>query len=88
MVSILFSVWGEKRWYLEGFITRKKATEVSVRYDDVLKTDGPTYTLDEEPWRWAEDPSCPSVPEDVKVLFLPLDEQHMLVYPAQEEDPR
>lgn len=46
----------------------------------------PTYALDVEALRWFQGPSGPSVPEDLQVNLFPLDQQHALVYPAEEED--
>lgn len=46
----------------------------------------PTYVFDVKALRRLQGPSRPSVPEDLKVHLFPLDQQHMLIYPAQEED--
>lgn len=45
-----------------------------------------TYVLDIKASRWLQGPPGPAVPEDLQVDFLALDEQHALIYPAQEED--
>ncbi len=44
-----------------------------------------TEVFDVEALRWFEGPPHPSLPQHLQVILLPLDQQHMLVYPAQEE---
>lgn len=46
----------------------------------------PTYALDVKALGWFKGPSGPSVPEDLEMNFFPLDQEHMLIYPAEEED--
>lgn len=50
------------------------------------KTFRPTYGLDVKALWWFQGPPGPSVPEDLQVDLLPLEEQHTLGDPAQEED--
>lgn len=46
----------------------------------------PTYALDvKAPW-WFQRPPGPAVPEDLEVNLFALDQQHMLIDPAKEED--
>lgn len=47
-----------------------------------------TYTHDVKALWWFEGPSGPSVPQDLEVDFFALDQQHMLIDPAEEEDLR
>lgn len=48
----------------------------------------PTYASDMKAWRWLQGPPGPGVPQLLKMRLLALEEQHALVYPAQEEDLR
>lgn len=51
-----------------------------------VSTNQLTYVLDIKAFRWLQGPPGPAVPEDLQVDFFALDEQHALIYPAQEED--
>lgn len=49
-------------------------------------TSRPTYGLDVKALWWFQGPPGPAVPEHLQVKLLPLDEQHPLGDPAEEED--
>lgn len=46
----------------------------------------PTYTLDVKALWWFQGPPGPSIPQHLEMNFFALDQQHTLVYPAEEED--
>lgn len=54
--------------------------------EDMSEASRPTYGLDVKAPGWLQGPPGPPVPEDLQVKLFPLDEQHPLGDPAEEED--
>lgn len=54
--------------------------------ESITSTSTPTYGLDVKALWWFQGPPGPAVPQHLQVKLFPLDEQHPLGDPAEEED--